>query len=359
MSMKKILLFLTVCATWLGGYAQFSNFSSESKFTDNWSIGFDAGIQTNLNDWKNSHGAIFGLNLNKDLTPYFGLSIEALAGGDVTSNWFKDRKYYHNGKSIDYLSGFLTGRWNVTNSFGGFVGHRRVFEIETNVGVGYGRFFPGKGYSCWNAFQAKTGLNLNFYVDEAKSLAINIRPAVIWNLSQTGQFDSRYGVAQITAGLTYHFLTSNGTHYFVKSGVSQLQEELAALAAINANLQNQWDNRPIVEKEVFVEKVIENATPSKPVYVEKTFIVNFALNSSSLLGNAKAELDKIPSNATVNIAGYASPEGPAVYNKDLSQERADAVKKYLESRGVKVNQAIGYGSNNAESNRLAVINIVK
>lgn len=340
--------------------AQYSNFSTDSRFTDNWSIGFEGGIQTNLNNWKNSHGAIFGLNLNKDLSPYFGLSIEALGGGDVTPNWFADGSYFKNGKGFDYLTGFLTGRWNVMNSFGGFKGYRRIFEIETNVGVGYGRFFPDKDFAhYWNAFQFKTGLNLNFYVDEAKSLSINVRPAIIWNLSQTGQFDSRYGVAQVTAGITYHFKTSNGTHYFVKSPVSQLSEELAALTAINNDLQAQWANRPIVEKEVIVEKVVETPQPELTAQlVEKTYVINFAWDSSGLLGDAKEILNQIPVGASVEVAGYASPEGSKSYNLKLSQRRADAVSEYLESRGVKVSKSVGYGADNEEANRLVIVNIL-
>lgn len=339
--------------------AQYSNFSSQSRFGDNLSIGLEFGTQTNLNEWKTPQGAIIGINLNKDLTPYFGLSLEGVLGLNNNPDWFVELGSIEDGAGVNNLSGFITGRWNVTNTVCGFKGYRRAFEVETNVGVGYGRFYPmHQGLHYWNGFQVKTGLNFNIFVEKTRCFAINIRPAVLWNVTQTGQFDSRYAVAQLSLGFSYHFKTSNGTHYFVKSDVSQLEEELAALTSINGNLQNQWDNRPILEKEVFVEKVVESAVPTKPKYVEMTYIVNFALNSSSLLGNAKSELDKIPSNSTVEIAGYASPEGPEGYNKSLSQQRADSVKKYLESRGVKVTKAVGYGATNPESNRLVIVNVL-
>lgn len=357
--MKKILFFLVVGLSMLTAQAQYSNFSSDSRFGDDISIGFEGGAQTNLHNWKNSHGGIFGLNLNKDLSPYFGLSLEALMGGDNITDWFpKDFDIKGNG-GVDNLTGFLTGRWNVMNTFGGFKGYRRIFEIETNVGAGIGRFYSHRfNKSYWNAFQFKTGLNLNFYVNEAKSLAINLRPAIIWNLSETGQFDSRYAVAQLSLGLTYHFKTSNGTHYFVKSDVAQLKDELAALTAVNMNLQDQWANRPIVEKEIIVEKVVNNVnTKDINELVEKTFLVNFAWDSSQLVESAKNELDKIPSGTSVTVSGYASPEGNAEYNLKLSQRRADAVRNYLENRGVKVTQTIGYGADNKEANRIVIINV--
>lgn len=353
--MKKTLLFLAACAVAVTANAQYSNFSSDSSFGDNWSIGVEGGIQTNLNEWKSPQGAVFGINLNKDLTPYFGLSVEALAGANNSGNWFVPQGHFHNGTGIDNLTGFLTGRWNVSNSFGRFNGGRRVFEIETNVGAGYGKFFTNKAYAAsWHAFQVKTGLNLNFYLGKARAWAINIRPAFVWNISATGRFDNRYAVAQLTAGCTYHFKTSNGTHFFIKSDAQALKDEIAALTALNNELQAQLANRP-VEQEVVVEKVVEQV--EVPTYVDNTYVVNFAWNSAELVGDAKATLDKIPTNSTVNIAGYASPEGNKQYNLQLSDRRANAVKAYLQGRGIKVANTTGYGADNAESNRIVIVTI--
>ena len=353
--MKKFLLFILGCAS-LTMNAQYSNFSENSKFGDDVSLGVEGGIQVNMNTWKNSSGGVFGVNLNKDLSPYFGLSLEALLGGDNTSNWFANPDYKKTGKGLDNVTGFLTGRWNILNSLGGFKGYRRVFEIETNMGVGYGRFYTKQAENSWNAFQVKTGLNLNFYVDEDRALAINVRPAFIWNLSQTGNFDSKYGVAQITLGLTYHFKTSNGTHYFVKSDVSKLQEELEELTTINNALQAQLleaQQNTVVES--VVEKVVEEV--KVPSYIDNTYIINFAVNSSELVEEAKNTLNSIPSGSTVDIAGYASPEGNKTYNLKLSEKRAEAVKEYLVRKGVNVAKAVGYGADNAESNRLVVVTI--
>lgn len=356
--MKKTLLLLGASAAVLTASAQYtnySNFKSDSRFGDNWSIGIEGGIQTNLNQWNNPQGAVFGVNFNKDLTPYFGLSVEALAGANNTGNWLDPARHYHNGTAIDNLAGFLVGRWNVSNSLGGFPGHRRVFEIETELGAGYGGFFANTAYADrWSAFLVKAGLDFNFYLGKARAWSINIRPGVIWDISATGKFDSRHAVAQLTAGVTYHFKTSNGTHYFINSDAQALKDEIAALTALNADLEAQLANQPVVaEQEVVVEKVVEEV----PTYIDSTYVVNFAWNSAELVPAAKATLDNIPTDATVSIAGYASPEGNAQYNLQLSDRRADAVKTYLQNRGIKIADTVGYGANNAESNRIVIVTI--
>ena len=356
--MKKVALFFTLCGIAVAANAQ-SNFSSDSRFGDNWSIGIEGGVQTNLNQFHTPEGGVFGLNFNKDLTPYFGLSIEALGGVNNSGNWFVPQGHLHNGTILDNLSGFLTGRWNISNTIGRFNGGRRVFEVETNVGVGYGKFFANKGYmDPWHAFQVKTGLNFNFYLGQARAWSINIRPAVVWNLSATGQFDNRYGVGQLTAGVTYHFKTSNGTHFFVKSETQALQEEIDAMKLLNAELEAQIAAIP-ANPEVVVEKVVEKVVEEVevPTYLETTFLINFAWNSAELVGDAKATLDKIPAGSNVTIAGYASPEGNKEYNLKLSDRRADAVKAYLESRGVKVEKTVGYGADNEEANRIVIVNL--
>jgi outer membrane protein OmpA-like peptidoglycan-associated protein len=47
----------------------------------------------------------------------------------------------------------------------------------------------------------------------------------------------------------------------------------------------------------------------------------------------------------IEIAGHTDEIGPPEYNSDLSQQRANAVKKYLTSKGVSTDRvkAVGYG----------------
>ena len=70
---------------------------------------------------------------------------------------------------------------------------------------------------------------------------------------------------------------------------------------------------------------------------------------------AKKNLDKI--TGTVVIEASASPEGTTKFNQKLSEDRANAVKSYLESRGVKVTKATGLGVVGNESNRIAIVTV--
>jgi outer membrane protein OmpA-like peptidoglycan-associated protein len=100
-------------------------------------------------------------------------------------------------------------------------------------------------------------------------------------------------------------------------------------------------------KEVEVVKYVDrtdNAPVTNAVATTGTdTYVFFAFNSAELDDRAKAELDKIGQNGVYDIVAFASNEGNKEYNKALSQRRADAVKKYLEDRGCKINSAEGKG----------------
>ena len=91
--------------------------------------------------------------------------------------------------------------------------------------------------------------------------------------------------------------------------------------------------------------------------VGNTYVVEFAQNKSILTGTAKATLNDVPANATVSLDAYASPEGTKAYNKKLSQKRADAVKKYLEGRGIKVVSTTAHGAESESSNRVVYVRV--
>lgn len=69
-------------------------------------------------------------------------------------------------------------------------------------------------------------------------------------------------------------------------------------------------------------------------------------SSSSKVLDKAAETLKLKSDLSVGIAGYTDNTGSNSINTKLSQKRADAVKAYLESKGVTASQltAKGYGA---------------
>lgn len=79
--------------------------------------------------------------------------------------------------------------------------------------------------------------------------------------------------------------------------------------------------------------------------------VNFEFDSATLTSTAESILDGISSKLMANdqlrirLEGHTDSVGPAAYNKDLSQRRADSVKAYLVSKGFNGSNVttIGYG----------------
>jgi outer membrane protein OmpA-like peptidoglycan-associated protein len=83
--------------------------------------------------------------------------------------------------------------------------------------------------------------------------------------------------------------------------------------------------------------------------------VSFRPNRANLDAAARAELDGIasamlaaPSGSRWEVAGYTSSTGARTVNMRLSQQRADAVKDYLVSKGVPSSRliSVGYGPRN-------------
>lgn len=87
--------------------------------------------------------------------------------------------------------------------------------------------------------------------------------------------------------------------------------------------------------------------------VQSTSTVNFRVNSSVLLPEAKAALDEVAATAMtlkgyqIEVTGFASAEGSTAKNKALSQRRAQAVIDYLvETHNVplrRIGQSYGFG----------------
>ena len=95
------------------------------------------------------------------------------------------------------------------------------------------------------------------------------------------------------------------------------------------------------------------AEPQKVIYTAAPTL--FAFDSAALNNTDKAYLNKAAEKikaekpSKVLVKGYADTTGPAAYNLNLSQRRANAVADYLVNKGVcpKKITAKGYGSTTA------------
>ena len=84
--MKKFIAVIVACLTCSGIYAQRAY--EGANLGDNWSIGIHAGVTTPL-----THSAFFpnmratwGLGIGKQLTPFFGMGVEAMTSINTTAS---------------------------------------------------------------------------------------------------------------------------------------------------------------------------------------------------------------------------------------------------------------------------------
>ena len=338
--MKKfILIFVAMFTFATSMFAQEqTNYTGSSKFTDNVSVTVQGGVLTSFDNFYSGHTAMAPIALvgvDKYVNPWFGVGVEArtLIGTGNSS--------YNTKTVFDWvnLSGYA--KFNVLNMFN-YNGERRTFEPVVYTGLGWGH-----STACLHTNQAtyRAGVELNLNLGKEKAWGIVLNPSVVWGGMIEHKLNKHDGSFEVTAGIVYHFKTSNGTRTFAKPRLYSQSE----IDALNARIK-ELDSRPVAVKEV----INTNSTASINV-VEKTYIVTFAKSKADLTNAAKANLDKI--TGTVVIEASASPEGTTKFNQKLSEDRANAVKSYLESRGVKVTKATGLGVVGNESNRIAIVTV--
>jgi len=307
-----------------------------SNALDNISVGITGGVSTPL-DFNSMFplNTNVGLKIQKDFTPEFGLQAEGVAF--LNNNHFNDLK-----TTVKATNVGLNGVLNLSNIFSGYKGSPRVFEINTVAGLGW--------LYNWNTsisnLSAKTGLDLAFNFGKGHSIVIT--PAVYWNLNKLSDITFNKHHAQLAVNLSYvyHFKTSNGTHYFKFYDIGALNDEITRLRA-------EVENKP--EKVVtYVDKPVEVISN---ILVKDEYIVFFSHDSYVLDESSKRLLNEIPEGTIVSIIGLASPEGTPEHNIQLSQNRADVVKQYLENRGVNVESAEGLGVQGPATNRVAIVRI--
>lgn len=346
--MKKFLFMLIAMFTLaIGANAQNQkNVAGTSEFTDNWKVTLQGGAVTTFDNFFDAHPAmtpVVVLGADKYITPAFGVGIDArtaIGTGCETHN-------PHTAFDVVNVSAY--GKVNLAN-LGRYNGTRKFFEPVVYAGLGWGHNncsaypalsgnynkgidgVPTELYGTYlrNYVTARAGLELNFNIGKEKAWGIVVNPSVVWGNIDNARLCKQNGNFELTVGACYYFKNSNKKRCFSKA-------------------------EPIIVervKEVPLVKEVVRVNEKTLVVPEKTYAVSFAQNSAVLDDTAKGILNKIPKNATVNIAGSTSPEGTSERNTELAQERAEAVATYLKSRGVKVNTVAG-----GDAGRAAVITV--
>jgi len=282
----------------------------------------------------------FGFGITKQLTPVFGLGIQGM--GYVNTTQSKT--------AFDASDVSLLGKVNLMNLFGGYQGSPRLFEIEALAGMGWLHYYMN-GPGDQNSWSTRFGMNLNFNLGEAKAWTLGVRPAIVYDME--GDFNaakSRFNVNnaafELTAGITYHFMTSNGTHHFTNVKPYDPVEIANLNSAVNdlRSQVNNKDNQLInANQQVNALQSELNECRNKVVPVETVVktsripesIITFRQGKSVVDASQLPNVERVASymnkhvNTTVVIKGYASPEGNLAFNEKLAKARAEAIKTIL------------------------------
>lgn len=347
--MKKTVL---VAALALGAMTASAQGIEQSSFFDNWSLGLDGGVTTPMNHaafWGDMRG-VAGLHLDKQITPVFGLGVEATAAVN-TSSW---RNYVHSTTAFDqsYVGAYATV--DLFNLFGGYDCATRPFSIAAVLGAGWGHdYINGSNEFDYrkdkNYFVTKAGLNFNFNVND--NLTVSLKPYVAWNMNGApiAQTASGYNINAATfnflAGVTYHFGDGFECVYpgYSQNDIDALNSQVnamrgerdAALAAVAAaEAQNAALAADLAACRNKAPEVIKEVSNN----LNSVRYVFFKIGSSAITADQQPNVEMIAAymknhpNSKVVIKGYASKDGPLELNIALAKKRAEAVKNALVSK---------------------------
>lgn len=348
--MKKFFTLVVMGAAVLTASAQHP--VTNHKFFDNWSIGLvGGGVNPTKGSFFDDTRAVAGLEVTKQITPVFGLGFQGISGINTTGA----------STAIDNVNASVLGNVNFSNWFCGYKGEPRLFEVEGVLGVGFNHYFGDNdrfqdvdpNLCSGNTFTGKLGLNLNFNLGEKKAWTVALKPAIVYDLEGArgdanthAAFNINHSVIELMAGVTYHFKTSNGKHYFTKikeydqAEVDGLNAQINALRGDLNNKNGQLDaaNKKVRElqgqvNELRNRKPVVQTVESDVKSLES--IVTFRQGKTTIDASQLPNVERIATylknhaDAKVVIKGYASPEGPADLNNRLAEGRAQAVKKML------------------------------
>lgn len=342
--MKKLVLMFAAAAMAVSASAQTT---TESKFFDNWYLGVNVGAATKTthNAWFENINPSVGVRLGKWFTPVYGVAAEIDA-------YARNRNIPGYKKTlVRDMSGKLMGTLNVSNLFWGYKGEPRSFEVIPVAGIGAFHSFNNSKFGNVNALTANAGIDFAFNLGSKKAWQVYVEPSMNWFLHDNQgacdgcQFDINKSGFQLKVGVNYKFKNSNGSHNFTiaqlrdQNEIDGLNNQINSLrndlngkdAEINAkdkqiqDLQNALNECNKAPKTNAVAATATNLQPTVLFRVGKSTIDRSQMANIEMI----AQYMKNHPEATIEIKGYASPEGSKEINQKLSEARANAVKNVL------------------------------
>lgn len=355
-TLKNVLfiIMLTLVSTTMMG--QNSKNSTENKFKGYWFIGVEGGGTVLYGDNKANQFDKLGFNANFDAGYAFGKHFTVYGRIGVGT---LDGKL-ENSFSIDesnFLSGDLNLSADLISLLGGYK-QNRVFGMLIHAGIG--------GLHYRTTATTTDGIKYNYgYSDSPKDMkgngidsrmvAFDVPMGVMFKFKVTRKLDLYADISMTYAdtdaldGMRHGkhkdwFGTGNiGLRYnFVKNDIKE--------PVIVETPEDVVQETPVkeVEETVQEEVVVAPVVPvKKETRSEYDLIFRFSVNDANIQDEitGKSGLDLInklddAEIETIKIVSYSSPEGKNETNANISNERADAVKKYLaDALGSKINDA--------------------
>lgn len=311
-----------------------------------WELGGGPGLVSPLKNGSffGSMRPTFGLYVHKDLAPAFGLGVESMFGFNTST--LSPGRQIHSKTAIDhsYLGVFATT--DLITAFQGYPGNKqRKFAFGPALGIGWLHEFSDHN-KTYDSLGAKFGINLKFSICE--NLSLGLRPSVFWQLMNSKRsdvsFNANRSVFSFQASLGYRF----GMPFrfmrpynpeeidFLNGQINELRTELAGeksrteIWKLKAqDLEGRLDAANRRQPQV-VKEVRDNLNTTRYIF--------FGQGSSKVSADQQPNVEMIASymnshpGSTVDIKGYASPDGNAEANQKLARQRAEAVKNVLINR---------------------------
>lgn len=230
--------------------------------------------------------------------------------------------------------------------------------------------WAGVGYRSGSKFTQADAAGMNFSLGTGIKKRVNITYTMQMPLAKTSRSDFGF-THEATVGFNLQKRIKDAEKRLdghdedidklnkslgeTKDDLEKTKEEVAKQGdQINQNTTNIQELGDKVENNSRdLNKLVNELANKQDLVYKKVGTVLFDLDEYTLTDEAKSQLDALVSslktpknNYFVYLAGSASKEATDTYNLILSTKRADAVKKYLESKGIdKPILIMSYGEN--------------
>ena len=343
--MKKFIFM--VMATMIATVSMSAQHVVESKTFENTYVSVSVGatlpttnFQVGNTVFHESIRPVFGVELGKDFTTLYGMSIE----GKTTVN----NKGIHT--AFDDLSVVWNHKLNVSNAIWGFNPDRK-WEVKAVGGIGWGH---DNGCVVDNYLVAEAGAEVSYNINN--KWAFNMNPTFVWNQAENGLNVNRSEV-ELSVGVSYKF--GNG---FKKCNVSEviierdfLNEQVNELRVKAENLEAEVDakNKMLTEKDNLIAELNARKMTTNKIVVPAA--IGFTIGKSELMTTSKGSLVNLAKflkdneELNVEVVGFADAKtGTTEINKVLSEKRAETVKQFLVDNGVAANRITTVGKGDVE-----------